>query len=134
MSLFALPNPTPPPPSESIARSLLAHANRTLEDRVAEHRNRFHEFWDSPATPAEIAAAMGAKGAIYLAAASESVRHIATLATIAGISLHDVLPPEHYEPRLPLLADPETGFVSVGTVEGLDAWGRAPEEPEQPPI
>ena len=123
MSLFPLPTPPSDPPAKSIALSLLAHANRTLGEHITEHRARFHEFWDGPVTPAAIAAELGAYGSQYLAAAAESVRHIATLAAIAGKTLDDVLPASDYTPRLPLTANAD-GTVTVGTVDGLDEWGR----------
>lgn len=133
--LFDLPTPAPEPAAVAIANSLMLHANRALSERIAEHRSRYHEFWDGPATPAEIAAALGPHGAHYLAAASESARHIATLAALAGQQLDDVLPPEDYAPRLPLTTDAATGTLTVGAVEGLDAWGRAiqPLNPEPEP-
>jgi hypothetical protein len=128
MSLFNLPSAPQDPPAKSIALSLLAHANRALSERIAEHRARFREFWDSPVPPAAIAAEMGAMGAQYIAAASESVRHIATLAGLAGQTLDDVLAPDDYMPRLPLTAN-DDGTLTVGTGDGLDAWGRVPPQP-----
>lgn len=134
MPLFPIPTPPIDPPAESIARSLLTHANRSLDERAAEHRARFHEFWDGPVPPADVAAGMGDLGAAYIAAATESVRHIATLAAIAGKTLDEVLPPADYAPRLPLVAN-DDGTLSVGTDEDLDAWGRpiAAQEPEPKP-
>lgn len=135
MSLFPIAEPPAPPPAEAIAKSLLMHANRTLSERVREHRTRFYEFWNSPVPPAEIAAAMGPMASAYLSAAAESVDHIRKLALIANHSLDDLLPPSSYMPRLPLVAN-EDGTVSVGEIPGLDDWGRpivVQPEPEPDP-
>lgn len=129
--LFNIPQPQPIPQAQSIANSLLSHANRTLNERVSEHRIRFHEFWDNVETPANIASAMGQYGGGYLTAASESIRHISELAAIAGVSLNDILHPSDYEPRLPLTIN-EDGTLTVGSVDGLDEYGRPIPVPEEP--
>lgn len=128
--LFNIPQPQPIPQAQSIANSLLSHANRTLNERVSEHRIRFHEFWDNVEPPANIANAMGQHGGAYLAAASESIRHISELANIAGLSLNDIIHPSDYMPRLPLIEN-EDGTLSVGSVDGLDEYGRPIPVPEE---
>lgn len=136
MSLFQLPTPPVLPAADSIAQSLLIHANRTLTERISEHKNRFREFWNASVPPSGIAASLGPLGGLYLAAASESIRHIGTLAAIAGQQLDDVLPQEYYMPRLPLVVN-EDGSVTVSSVEGLDDWGYPiinPDPEEQEPI
>lgn len=128
-------------PARSIAKSLIAHNERTFKERVAEHRARFREVWESPVPPAEIIAELGTSAVRYLFDASESVAHISKLVcgpAIAGMTpeeiasaLHEVLPPEQYMPRLPLTPN-QDGTVTVSTVEGLDAWGREIPPPEEP--
>jgi hypothetical protein len=131
---------TPESPALSIARSLIAHNERTFKERVAEHRARFREVWESPVPPAEIIAQLGTSAVRYLFDASESVEHITKLVcgpAIVGMTpeqiqaaLHEVLPPEQYAPRLPLTPNPD-GTITVGTVDGLDEWGRVIPEPEE---
>lgn len=134
MKLFNIPTPEPDPAAKSLATSLFTYANLALSSRVIEHRKRFHEFWDSPAaTPAEIVAQMGPHAMQFLYHANESVRHITMLVcgpAIANMTqeeiadkLHSVLPPDDYQPRLPLTVN-QDGTVTIEGVEGLDAWGR----------
>ena len=103
---------------------------------------RFHDFWDGPVPPAEIADQLGTNGVDFLADANESIRHIMTLVCGPAIEqmteqqrlekLHEVLPPEHYMPRLPLTPNPD-GTITVGAIEGHDEWGRPIPEPEPEP-
>jgi hypothetical protein len=142
MSRYTIPAAPTTPPALSIARSLLLHAQRAANERVNEHRQRFHDFWDSPVPPAEIAAELGTNGVEFLADANESIRHIMTLVCGPAIeqmteqerldALHTVLPPEHYMPRLPLVPN-EDGTITVQPVDGLDEWGRPIPEPEPEP-
>jgi hypothetical protein len=133
MSLFQVQPKHQEPPARITSRSLLAKANAQLKARVTEHIARFKEFWDGAAKPSDIVADMGPQAAQYLALASESFRHIATLATIAGKNVDDVLPPKYYMPRLPLVAH-EDGTVTVTPVEGLDDWGRPVVPPRDLPV
>jgi hypothetical protein len=138
----------PPPPSlpqeDSIARSLLLHADRALLERIREHEARYNDFWNSVVPPSTIAEKLGENGLRFLFDASESVRHITVL--VCGPAyltmteeertqkLHEYLPPEKYVPRLPLTPDPATGRVSVGAVDGLDEWGRPIPEVIEPEV
>ncbi len=125
-------------PALSISKSLIAHNERSFKERVAEHRARFREVWESPVPPAEIIAELGTSAVRYLFDAGESVQHITKLVCGPAIAtmtpeeiqaaLHEVLPPEQYMPRLPLTPN-QDGTVTVGIVEGLDAWGNPISEP-----
>jgi hypothetical protein len=126
------------PTEDSIARSLLLHADRALLERIREHEARFNDFWNSAVTPKSIAEKLGSNGARFLFDAAESVRHITVL--VCGPSyltmteeeraeeLHKYLPPEKYVPRLPLIPNPQDGTVTVQSVDGLDDWGRPIED------
>jgi len=81
------------PESTHIARSLLTLANNETERRVQFHQSCFDAIWRNPLVPAhEVLAAMGTNAARYFQAASESVRHIAEIAAISGLTLDQVLP------------------------------------------
>jgi hypothetical protein len=130
MNLIDLPEPTPRSTAEIIAENMLAGLNATLSQRIDDHRKSFRAFWNSPATPDEILAAMGANAGKLLAAAGENVEHIATLAAIAGKTLHDFLAPENYVPRRAItIAEDGTGTLAE-PAPGFDAWGRPIPEPE----
>ena len=139
---YTIPQPPAVDPALTIARSLLLHAQRAAHERIQEHMARFHDFWDGPVPPAEIAAQLGTNGVDFLADANESIRHIMTLVCGPAIEqmtdeqrlekLHDVLRPEHYMPRLPLVPH-EDGTITVTPVDGLDEWGRPIPEPEPEP-
>lgn len=130
------------PAEESIARSLLQHADRALLDRIREHEARYNDFWNSPVPPKVIAEKLGSNGARFIFDAAESIRHITIIACGPPYltmteeertqKLHEYLSPEKYIPRLPLTPDFNTGELSVGVVDGLDDWGRPlPEETEE---
>jgi hypothetical protein len=131
---FFRPLQSETPAALSLAASLVMHADRTLGDRVAEHKERFREFWASSVTPAQICAELGDQGQRYLACAAESVEHIGRLAAIHGKTLDEVLPPEHRTPRLAFAPLPD-GHITVTPDPTKDAWGRplpqiAPEAEE----
>jgi hypothetical protein len=89
--MFDLTDTTPP--AVHIASSLLAMANHESERRVQFHQACFSAVWHNESvSPEVILAAMGTNAARYLQAAAESVRHIAEIAAISGVTLNDVLP------------------------------------------
>jgi hypothetical protein len=89
--MFTFIDPTPE--STHIARSLLTLANNETERRAQFHQACFDAFWHNESvSPELILAAMGTNAARYLQAAAESVRHIAEIAAISGLTLDDVLP------------------------------------------
>ncbi|MCX8497660.1 MAG: hypothetical protein ORN51_15880 [Akkermansiaceae bacterium] len=89
--MFDLTDTTPP--AVHIASSLLAMANHESERRVQFHQACFDAVWHNESvSPEVILAAMRTNAARYLQAAAESVRHIAEIAEISGLTLDDVLP------------------------------------------
>jgi len=89
--MFDLTDTTPP--AVHIASSLLSMANHESERRAQFHQACFNAVWhNESASPEVILAAMGTNAARYLQAAAESVRHIAEIAAISGLTLDDVLP------------------------------------------
>jgi hypothetical protein len=89
--MFDLTDTTPP--AVHIASSLLAMANHESERRVQFHQACFNAVWYNESASSElILAAMGTNAARYFQAAAESVRHIAEIALISGLTLDDVLP------------------------------------------
>ena len=71
-----------------IASSLLAMANHKSERRMQFHQACFNAVWHNESvSPEVILAAMGTNAARYLQAAAESVRHIAEIALISGLTL-----------------------------------------------
>jgi len=89
--MFDLTDTTPS--AVHIASSLLAMANHESERRMQFHQACFNAVWRNESTSPElILAAMGTNAARYLQAAAESVRHIAEIAAISGVTLDDVLP------------------------------------------
>jgi hypothetical protein len=86
------------PPATLIATSLLAAANQESDRRMQFHKSCFDTVWRNPdASPADIIAALGTNAATYFQAASESVRHIAEIASLSGIPLGELLPPADRE-------------------------------------
>jgi hypothetical protein len=89
--MFDLTDTTPP--AVHIASSLLAMANHESERRAQFHQACFNAVWHNESvSPDVILAAMGTNAARYFQAAAESVRHIAEIALISGLTLNDVLP------------------------------------------
>jgi hypothetical protein len=139
---YNIPPSPSPPQEETIARSLLLHAERALLERIREHEARFDDFWNSSVPPQAIADKLKENGARFLFDASESLRHINVVA--CGLEyvnmtdeersnkLHVYIPPEKYRPRLPLVVNPSTGYITVQSVDGLDDWGRP--IPDEVPI
>lgn len=106
--------PTPAKPAaDQIAESEIARINAMLSSRIADHRERFLAFWENPSsTPDAILAALGPAAPAWLAAATESIEHLARLAALGGQSLSDVLAPEYYVPRRAFLIAPD-GTISL---------------------
>ena len=115
MNLIDLPSPPETPIAQRIAESLLAHLNAELTRRVEAHKARFADFWQGDASPDDILAAMGDKAQLWLASASESVEHIATLASLAGKQLTDFLPAESFMPPREFVFG-ENGTVTLAPV------------------
>lgn len=118
------PEPVAIDHAANAAASLLAHIPAEVRRR-ADNTGMLHGmFWDNPlATPAQTAAAMGTKAAAFLQFASLNVVQFQALADAAGIPLSDIIPDSDWMPRLPLTPNAD-GTVTVGSVDGLDAWGR----------
>lgn len=123
MNLIPPPQPPAPNPAKAIAESLLAHPNAEMRRRIDNHAMLYHMFWDSPETPADIAAQMGDKAVAFLQFAGANIEQFATLAAGAGLTLADFIPTSDWMPRLPLTPNAD-GTVTVGSVDGIDAWGR----------
>lgn len=124
MQLIPITLTTPPPAAEVIANQLLHRVNASLAERVHEHVTGYRAFWDSPETPDSILAALGDKAVMMLATASENVSHIGRLAALAGKSLHDFLPPEHYLPRRAFIPAADGTATLAPPADGHDAWGK----------
>jgi hypothetical protein len=77
---------------------------------------------------AAIAAAMGARGVEFLTFAGVNVGQFAELAAADQTKLSDLMPDSEWMPRLPLVPNAD-GTVTVGAVDGLDAWARPLPEP-----
>lgn len=129
MNLIELPPPPVKPEAEQIAELMLHKLNATLAQRVHDHGMFFRTFWRGNATPDDILAAMGAHGAILLAAASENLEHISRLAAIVGKTLHDFISPADYTPPRAFVIS-QTGITLEPPATGFDAWGNAIPEPE----
>ena len=123
MNIIQLPQPLPPTPAQSVALAQLSYVNAAAYEAVARHKELYKSFWDSPAKPAEILVEMGNNASAWLASASASIQQIATLATIGGVTLTDLIAPEYYVPRMPLTAHND-GTVTIEQINGLDPWGR----------
>lgn len=118
--------------AQAKAEFLLGGQLPELQRRIDHHHSCFSAFWDDPnATPAQIAAEMGDRAAQFLTLAQASVEDIAGLISkgATGKTLLDYMPSAWWKPRLPLTANPD-GTVTVGTVEGLDSWGRPIQQTE----
>ena len=112
MSLIQLPT-TQPPAAQRIALSLLEKINSQLDGRVQAHKGMWSDFWqNNDATPEEILAAMGTNAHLLLGSASESVRHINEVASLAGKTAADFLEPEEINGLRPMVANPD-GTVTL---------------------
>jgi hypothetical protein len=81
---------------------------------------------------------MGTAAGLYLAAAGQSIEHIAALVAIANLArpaedqlaLDDVLPATEREPRLAFVPQPDGTVLLTAPTEGIDDWGKPiPTEP-----
>lgn len=112
MSLIQLPT-TEPPAAQKTALSLLERINRQIESRVQAHKGMWSDFWqNNEATPEEILGAMGSNAYLLLGTASESVRHIDAVASLAGKTAADFLEPEEINGLRPMVAN-EDGTVTI---------------------
>jgi hypothetical protein len=109
MEFIPLPNkPTPPPAAKKIAEQELAFLNAELSRRVEVHKVRFDALWrNKKATADQILYHMGTLGALYFAAASESVGHMARLAAIIGKNINDYIPDTHRIPLAEVIINPD---------------------------
>jgi len=84
-TIFPAITETKPPVAESIAAGLLREVEAEAARRVGQHVDWWRAFWESPeATPAEIASAMGASGALFFGIASVNMGHITAVAQMLG--------------------------------------------------
>ena len=134
MNLISLPTPEPKPAAQIVAEEMLFKLNEQLAERVHAHRVGYAKFWDSPATPDDIIAAMGPYAGILLAAAAENIEHIGRLAAIVGKTVLDFLPAENWVPRREIIIAADGTGSLAPPAEGFDAWGRAIPEPEPEPV
>jgi hypothetical protein len=112
MSLITLPT-NQPPAAQRIALSLLEKINGQLDQRVQAHKGMWSDFWqNNDATPEEILAAMGTNAHLLLGSATESVRHINEVASLAGKTAADFLEPEEIAGLRPMVAN-EDGTVTL---------------------
>jgi len=111
------------PEADFIAEDLLAGVNSELARRIENHTTAFHKFWDSSATPDDIAAAMGDKGKLFIMSASQSLVDIGTLAAMVGKTLDDAISPEHYAPRREITFNGNF-IVLAPPAAGFNAWGK----------
>jgi len=135
MNIIPIPQPPPPTPAKSAALSILAHVNAAAGQAVARQIELYGKFWNHPqATPDEILAEMGPLAVHMLSAAEESVRHLTSLATIAGLELADIISLDFILPRREFLIGEDGTVTLAPPAEGHDAWGRPlPVEPELEP-
>jgi hypothetical protein len=112
MSLITIPT-NEPPAAQRIALELLGKINAQIDSRVQAHKGMWSDFWqNNAATPEEILAAMGVNAHLLLGSASESVRHINEVASLAGKSAADFLEPEEINGLRPMVAN-EDGTVTL---------------------
>ena len=131
MNLVNIPTPDPKPEAQIIADDMLAKLNANMGERVHAHQTMYRAFWSSSVTPDEIIAAMGTNAGTLLGLASASVAHLATLAAIAGKSLHDFIQPSQYLPKREIIIAPD-GTGTIAEKFGHDAWGNFIPVPEDP--
>ena len=114
-SIFPTIQETLPPVDERIASGLLREVDAEAARRVGQHVDWWRAFWQSPeATPAEIASAMGASGALFFGIASVNMGHITAVAQMLGKTPVDIgVPAECLStPRL-VTVNPD-GSVTIG--------------------
>jgi hypothetical protein len=135
MNIIPIPQPPPPTPAKSAALSILAHVNAAAGQAVARQIELYGKFWNHPqATPDEILAEMGPLAIHMLSAAEESVRHLTSLATIAGLELADIISLDYILPRREFIISADGTVTLAPPAPGHDAWGRPlPVEPEPEP-
>lgn len=122
-----------PDEAQVIADHLLFHPLAELIRQCRDHATLYGMVWNNQRkTPAQIVTAMGTKAAEFLQFARANVERLAGLAAQGGKPLSDFLLDDEWKPRLPLTPN-EDGTVTVGTVVGLDAWGRPLPEPTTDP-
>lgn len=130
--LIPLPDPTPIPAGEAIARSELIRINQSVDRRIQEHKERFEAFWsNSQATPDEILAGMGSNAIVWLMSAQESYRHLDNIAKLVGKDINAFLPPAYYAPRREFIIDKDYNVSLVPPAPGYDAYGNYTGEPEE---
>jgi len=123
MNIIPLPQPVPPTPAERGALSILAHVNSAAAQAVERQKLLYGMFWDAEATPDELLVEMGDNAPRMLAAAGESVRHLTSLAEIAGVQLPELIDLAYVLPRREFVVT--DGVVTLTPpAEGHDLWGR----------
>lgn len=143
MNLFT---PTPPPSipaAQAIAADILASSNEEMQHRISNHRLGFDKFWKSqPVTPDDILAALSYEDALKMLQASRlNLENLAALASLNGLTLIEVFPPEGWNPPREFVVT-DTRITLGPPAEGFDAWGELipvppvvvePETPSEDP-
>ena len=137
MTTYTLPPRPQPPASELEAEATMVRILSEIANRVNYHEAGFRAFWGAGETPDARVDALNSQrvnlangesvpaAGIYLAFASENLRHLATLAGIISQPLDSLIDPSSYAPPRTLTANPD-GTVTLGPIlDGCDAWGNA---------
>ena len=132
MNIIPLPQPPAPTPAERGALSILAHVNSAAAQAVERQKLLYGMFWDNPATPDELLEQMGDNAPRMLAAAGESVRHLSSLAEIAGVQLPELIDIAFVLPRREFVVT-DSVVTLAPPADGFDAWGKAIPVPEPEP-
>ena len=95
--------------SDIKAEQMLLSLNDELSRRVAIHKQSYVDFWSDPHG---VLRAMGTNTGIFLTAAAENVRHIATLAHISGKDFGEFLPEDCWKPKAQITINSDgTAFI-----------------------